>query len=177
MIRFEFRSDKFANAVAYLSQAYPGVTKKKLCKLLYFADKEHLLKYGRTITGDRYYRLPQGPVPTKGLDILNEKRHANPADVALMRQYGKLTGWAFHLEREPDLTVFSKSDLRVLDHVIQKYGTLPVEELVELTHKEPAWKKTPPSGAIDFELFFDGRPEAAQMMQILEAEHGCSCSR
>ena len=51
----EFEPQKFVSAMAYLVASKPGLTKKQLCKLLFLADKEHLLTYGRTITGNRYY--------------------------------------------------------------------------------------------------------------------------
>ena len=56
-IAFEFDVEKFVNASVYLVERCPEVTKMKLAKLLYFADKEHLLAYGRTITGDRYIKM------------------------------------------------------------------------------------------------------------------------
>lgn len=55
MIYFTFKLRKFASVVAYLVARRLGITKKELCKVIYFADKEHLLRYGRPITGDRYY--------------------------------------------------------------------------------------------------------------------------
>ena len=33
----------------------------KICKILYFADREHLSKYGRSITGDVYIAMTYGP--------------------------------------------------------------------------------------------------------------------
>jgi uncharacterized phage-associated protein len=54
-VRFQFDPEKFVDAVAYLAQACPSSTKLSICKLLYFADKEHLLRYGRPILGDHYY--------------------------------------------------------------------------------------------------------------------------
>jgi hypothetical protein len=50
MIKFKFKPEKMASAIAYMVQRHPGLTKKQISKLLYFADKEHLLRYGRTIT-------------------------------------------------------------------------------------------------------------------------------
>jgi Protein of unknown function (DUF4065) len=76
-LRFRFNAAKFVNAVAYLAQACPNSTKMTVCKRLYYADKEHLVKYGRPILGDHYYRLEHGPVPTHGLDML--RRHSGPA--------------------------------------------------------------------------------------------------
>jgi uncharacterized phage-associated protein len=170
MISFAFKPKKFASVVAYLAERRPGITKKELCKLVFFADKEHLLRYGRPITGDRYYALEQGPVPTRGLDALNEK--GDPADVAEILKYGKLNGWTFQPNGQPpDLKALSKSDLKVLAEVFEKIGHLPAWQLEELSHREPAWAKASRNGPMDFELFFEGRADAADMKAILVEEH------
>ena len=172
MLSFTFKPKKFASAVAYLAQRRPGITKKELCKLIYFADKEHLLRYGRTITGDRYYALEQGPIPTRGLDALNAKRK-NPEDDAEVAKYGTLNGWTFADNGfPPDLKALSKSDEKALDSVFQRIGHLPAWELEKRSHKEVAWVRATPNGAMDFDLFFEGRPEATLMRDILLEESG-----
>jgi uncharacterized phage-associated protein len=170
MISFTFKPKKFASVVAYLAERRSGITKKELCKLVFFADKEHLLRYGRPITGDRYHALEQGPVPTQGLDALNEK--GDPDNVAEVLRYGKLDGWTFcRNDRPPDLKVLSKSDLKVLAEVFDRIGHLPAWRLEELSHMEPAWEQAARNGPMDFELFFEGRDEAAAMKAILLEEH------
>ena len=172
MLSFRFKPKKFASVVAYLAQRRPGITKKELCKLIYFADKEHLLRYGRTITGDQYYALEQGPIPTRGLDALNAKRK-HPEDDAEVAKYGTLRGWTFEYNgHPPDLKALSKSDLKVLDCIFQKMGHLRAWELEKRSHKEVAWVQAPPNGAMDFELFFEGRPDAVTMRDILLEENG-----
>src|SRR6187549_461447 len=71
-IEFQLDLDKTREALAYLAWKSPGgLDKYRACKLLFLADKYHLVKYGRTITGDVYYALPLGPAPTRTLNILN----------------------------------------------------------------------------------------------------------
>ena len=168
MIRFTFKPEKFVNAIAYFAGNCPNVGRTKLCKLLYFADKEHLLRYGRTITGDQYYRLEHGPIPTKGLNMLRGMSSA--ANAALLCQWLILEKDKIRPKRKPDLKVFSKSDLRVLEGVCAKYGRYSAGYLSQLSHREPPWKKTGENEAIDFALFFEGRPEAENIKKIVESE-------
>ena len=84
-LRFSFNSGKFVNAVAYLAQHCPNSTKMSVCKQLFYADKEHLTRFGRPIVGDHYYRLDHGPVPTRGLNILRNR--ASEAEQALLDKY------------------------------------------------------------------------------------------
>jgi len=168
MITFDFRPEKFLNAVAYLGKRCPGTTKKKICKLLYFADKEHLLQYGRPITGDTYYRLPHGPIPTQGLDLLNGK--GSLANLAVRDKFFEIDGWDVRVKRDFEPPAFSKSELRVLENVCRAYGKLPAHELERLSHEEPAWVKTPENDRIDFALFFENCPEAEVAKRIAEGE-------
>jgi uncharacterized phage-associated protein len=168
MIKFSFKPEKFVNAIAYFAKNCSSVGRTKACKMLYFADKEHLLRYGRTVTGDHYYRLQHGPIPTQGLNIL--RGMSTPANAALLNRWLSLEDDSIKLKRRPDLKVFSKSDLRILEEVCTKYGGYSATYLSHLSHKEAPWKKTGQNEAIDFELFFEGRPEADDIKEIVQSE-------
>jgi len=167
-IRFEFRAAKFVAAVTYLAQACRGMTKLKLCKMLYFADKEHLVRFGRPITGDQYYKLPHGPIPTRGLDLLKGQGYA--PDVALLEKYVAVKGMTIHPKQAPENRVFSRSDLGVLDSVCSKYGRMTVVQLRTLSHKERAWLEASENGPMDFGLFFGDDPDAVQVKKLVEAQ-------
>jgi uncharacterized phage-associated protein len=167
-LRFRFNVVKFVNAVAYLAQACPNSTKMTVCKQLYYADKEHLVKYGRPIIGDHYYCLEHGPIPTHGLDMLRHR--SNPASNALLEKYVSVIGDSVHPKQLPDRKVFSKSDLAVLDHVIKKYGELSAAALRRKTHAEAPWMNSDDRCPIDYELFFEGQPGAEEIRALAEAE-------
>lgn len=174
MIRFDFNPQKFANVVAYIAQHKKPVTKKELCKLIFFADQAHLLQYGRTITGDYYCALAQGPIPSCGLDMLNGKSHTPKANLDIMNGVGRLQGYRFVPLKGADLKVFSRSDLKILNAVLAKFGGMNADQLEQLSHDELAWKKTKQSKTMDFDLFFEGHPEASLMRETVNAEHSDS---
>ena len=171
MIRFRFNPTKFASAAAYIASRKNGVTKKELCKLFFFSDQAHLLSYGRTITGDRYNALPQGPIPSQGLDMLNQNHTAPNSHLEIMRKFGKLNGLVFEPAREADRSVFSRSDLKILDDILDKFGNLSVQQLEDLSHKEQAWIRTEQPCQMDYDLFFEGHPEAQSVRQAVNAEY------
>ena len=160
-LQFQFDAEKFANAVAYLAQALPGSTKMTICKQLYLADKAHLLRYGRPVIGDRYYKLPHGPVPSRGLNLLRGKGDA--AERALLNQFVSVLGNSVHPKQAANRKAFSRSDLEVLDEVIEKYGKWTASALRTETHAQAPWRETADSCAIDYELFFEGHPEAKEV--------------
>jgi uncharacterized phage-associated protein len=170
-IHFDLKPEKLASAIAYLTVQRPGLSKKQICKLLYFADKEHLLRYGRTITGDCYNALPQGHVPSAGLDVMNGRvKHVGIGPVEALRKYGKLNGWTSEVSQHPDMKVFSRSDREVLDKTIKELGHLSAKQLEDLSHEEPSYKKTPVNARVAFELFFEGHPEAEPIREVLAEE-------
>lgn len=168
MLRFRFSAEKFVNAVAYLARSCPGSTKMTVCKHLFFADREHLLKYGRPITGDHYYKLEHGPIPTVGLNMLRGK--ADPARNALMKEYVSVEGTTVRPRKDADRSVFSKSDLEILEWVVEKYGCWSAAALRRKSHRQAAWLQSDDTGIIDFALFFEGEPSATVMKELAEAE-------
>jgi uncharacterized phage-associated protein len=168
LIRFTFNPAKFVNAVAWLATECPHCTKMKICKLLYFADKEHLLQYGRPIIGDTYYKLKDGPIPTKGLNVL--RGQSGPATDALLREFVDVGAWAVTPKKAADLSVFSKSDLRVLNHIKETLGALTAYQLRDLSHEEQAYKASEMHEAMDFELIVKDSADAETLRSFMESE-------
>jgi uncharacterized phage-associated protein len=175
MIRFKLDPEKIVNAVAYFSSNCPGATKMKICKLLYFADKEHLLTYGRPITGDTYVRMPYGPTPSAGLNMMRGR--ASSRLTKMFQDKISVQNNEVRALSSADLNVFSRSDLRIMKQVIEQYGSLTAAQLSTISHREPTWKKTGENRLIDFELFFEGRPEAEATLELLKEERASGKSK
>lgn len=170
-LQFQYDEAKLVQALAFFSsRGITDLSKKKVVKLLFFADKAHLLEYGRPIIGDFYLCLYQGPIPSRSLNVLN----AAIADSNKEREKNSLFGSildiskdgehpTFHLKSEAnlDLDVFSKSDIRILEEIVQKYGSLTADQLSDESHKEACWKdanaRRPYRSTADmpYESFFD----------------------
>ena len=167
-VAFRFQADKFVNAVAFLAGRCPGTTKLKICKLLYFADRDHLRRFGRPIVGDHYYKLPHGPIPTRGLDIL--RGLGSPVEKALLDQHVSIVRVEIRPKRNPDLKVFSKSDIEILQTTCESYGKLTAGQLRRLSHAEPAWLQAEENGPMDYSQFFGDSDEEQAMKRLVEAE-------
>src|SRR3989344_2830279 len=87
------RRKKYQNAVLYLCQKLKGEVrgKKKLAKLLYFADFDLYEKSQKSITGDVYYALPMGPVPSALEEITVEMTKKKMLS-RIVTKYGRLNG-------------------------------------------------------------------------------------
>lgn len=130
----------------WLAAQRPGIDVFHICKLLYFADKNHLNQYGRPVLGDTYYALPEGPVPSLAYDIAERDavhvsgRVLEIASQSLSFFKGERDEFLrLCAKREPNLRLFSRTDLACLTDAVTKYADLPTKELWEIVHKEPAY--------------------------------------
>ena len=59
-----YKDAKVVQALDYLVTSLKGgCSKLNLLKLVYLADRYHLRKFGRTVTGDSYRAMPYGSFP------------------------------------------------------------------------------------------------------------------
>lgn len=144
-VSFDFNSDKALAAMAFIAlQGLPELTKGKLCKLAFLADRLHLVRYGRSITGDRIYAVEHGPILSESLNALNGLIQGRPT--ALTRKAGEY----LELDRsfEPlflakgfDADELAETELEALKEVIAEYGDKTFAELRTLTHQLYAYKR------------------------------------
>ena len=147
-INFRFDVEKLVQALAFfVSRGVNDLDKMKAMKLLFLADKKHLLEYGKPITGDRYFCMPYGPVASASFNIIRdfmdvddqvrpfaEKLFTEFFEVDRVSKHGRL-----RLRRTPDLDVFSESEVSVLSHVVDQFGDKSGVELSSITHDDATW--------------------------------------
>ena len=157
---------KIIQALAYIAYQQPDhkVNSMKAYKLLWLADRYHLRQTGRTITGDVFYALPHGVVPSDAKNVVEHQPTQIQNDEEYCNRYIQRVGrYGFRAVTEPDLMVFSESDQAALDKILQYYGHMDQYQLERLSHKFPEWlaykeqieaDNTPKAYRIDLEYFF-----------------------
>jgi len=151
-VTFDFDSEKAIAAIVYLaSKGLHGLTKYKICKLLFLADKNHLVRYGRPITGDRLCAMPHGPVPSRILNLLDEVIKGDFADRMTTADAKRLAESVeveriyhnphFRAIKDASAGVLSVSDIGAIDAVVYEYGNKTFGELKSMTHELYAYKK------------------------------------
>jgi uncharacterized phage-associated protein len=139
--------EKAIAAMLYIANRLERRDIHRVFKLLYFADKLHLQRYGRLIAGDEYHAFSQGPLPTHLYDYVrvarNEPAYNNDLDdegIRLFFEAFDVKGYNLNPKQDPDLDELSPSDRKVLDEIIATFGKLPKDALSDLSHDE-AWKR------------------------------------
>lgn len=191
MTTARLRDEKIVHAIAFFAhRGLTGLTKMKVAKLLYFADKVHLRRHGRLLTGDAYYCMDHGPVPSAALNLMNgalgksgeqDWERSGPLFFKVLEVERSDRGGrheVFRARTAPDLDVFSESDVEVLEEIAARYGPLSASELRELSHQEPDYvaaerlrgraKRQP----MPVETFLMGLPEdeSREILARLEVE-------
>ena len=128
----------------YLLKKLQHADKLKLVKLLFFADKYHLLKYARQISGDNYHALPAGPIPSGALDILNfvSEYGISAHTIQQAKNLFKVEDNDRSLinpELEMEYNSLSKTDIEALDFVIDRFKDKDGPFLIDYSHDFPEW--------------------------------------
>lgn len=138
-----FNFKKAVQSLNYLANMAGGeMNKMKALKLIWLSDRLNLRQFGRTITGDEYYALPNGPIPSATRDLLEASNFLDDSASDYGSAYITATSkYNFKSVNEPNLKVFSKTDIQSLDSVHTKFGELEHFALSDLSHMFPEWKK------------------------------------
>jgi hypothetical protein len=163
-IRFRVNREKALEALVFIASKVPGIDEMHAHKVLYFADKEHLNKYGRPIIADTYIRMGQGPVASFVRDVFHQNSLMLTAvqlqlvsEALSMKKMPYDNGKSYiaiDKKRDPNLDVFSKSDIACLADSIKKYSKMPFAELSGLSKERP-YKAAANSEELDYSLFID----------------------
>lgn len=147
-----FKQNISIQAILYILQKMGGICDIHRChKILYFADNEHLSKYGRSITGDSYVRMDFGPVPTCIYDLFKAVR----GDSYFALQVDDVRKNFFHFVNnkdiaaiaEPDMSYLSGSDVEILDKYINQLKDKDFAEVSDASHGY-AWSHTAQNAVI-----------------------------
>ncbi|MEW6376627.1 MAG: type II TA system antitoxin MqsA family protein [Thermodesulfobacteriota bacterium] len=140
---------KLFNAILYFCKG--GVLKTKLNKLLFYADFKHFKDYAISITGARYAHIPFGPAPDKYALYFAALLENGAIDVKEYVYSEEVIGEEFISVKEPDLSLFSDSELKILATVKEHFKDFNVKKITDFSHDEEAYKKTAPGDIISYE--------------------------
>ena len=140
-------AEKALETVLYVAGATTDLF--HIVKILYYADKLHLEKYGALITGDFYVAMPEGPVPSGALHLIQYARHdpfgfedkivrAHPENAIAVKGDKKDVVTPL---RSANLDYLSETDRECLDEAIAKYAGMDFGTLWRLVHEEESYKK------------------------------------
>lgn len=148
---FEFDPEKALSSTAYLASR-TGETMYTILKMVYVADRFHLARYGRPITGDNFIAMQEGACPSKIYDSMKclrgEKNRNYMPDSGKYLEVDPTT-FDVAVKDMPSLDVLSASEIECLDETVSILNRLGRWHMRELAH-DSAWEDTSPNDEMDF---------------------------
>jgi uncharacterized phage-associated protein len=144
-IRFKFDCRKTIQAAALLAKNEPSkrISRMRLLKLLYIADREALLEIGRSISGDALAAMKKGPILSGFYDMIKgESSHSG-----VLEKYFLHEDYFLRLVKSPGNDRMNRYEIRKLQEISQRHKDHDDEELSDLTHEFPEWEKHNPGNS------------------------------
>jgi len=140
---FSFSHRKATQALNYFArQDGNRINKLKALKLIYFADRHHLRRYGRPITNDRYLAMNYGPVASSCKDLAEMSDFLGEHEKGYAEKFlAPEPDHCFRSTADVDNGVLSETDLESLRFAWEYYGNQDGFTLADLMHKFPEWKR------------------------------------
>lgn len=140
----EYKNQVIAELILYILSKGTPLTQYYVYKILYFAERKHLAKWGTGILPGEFHAWEWGPVPKR---IYAGVKHLDdgtlPIDKALQQVISRadkdLGDYLIPL-REPDMNYISASEIESIDESYAENVNLPFNVLKDKSH-DSAWQK------------------------------------
>ncbi len=111
----------------------------KLNKLLFYSDFCAYLSFDKPITGQQYFKLPNGPAPRRLKPIVAKMQEAEELAYQETEFHGHLQKKPIAL-RQPDVSVFTPQEIDLVHNMIKKYWNYTASEISDKSHLFLGWK-------------------------------------
>lgn len=129
-----------------------GLSKEFIGKLFYLSNKLFLLKYGCTITGDKFIALERGTTCSETLGIMDRenqyihdreaiKEFENQYDYTITSNTKKVHTIIPTQKLKNQFDNISDNEKEVIDIILNRFGKMTDKEISDYTHKFLEWQK------------------------------------
>jgi hypothetical protein len=138
-----FREDKATQLAARLLELAGGrLNVLPLVKMVYLADRTCLERYGRPVTWDTFYNMPNGPVVSSTMDCINAEAEQ---DAPYWSQFiGPRSGDSVMLVGPVVPDQLSRAEIEAVDQVFLEHRDKTVGEWIAFAHDLPEWENPAP---------------------------------
>lgn len=173
VVPIRFDSERALELVLYVANELRYPTLHSISKVVYFADREHLSRYGSLLSGDNYVAMRHGPVPSAIYNLL--KAAAGRQEPLIPAEFYELVGQSLKVVdrsrvqplRQANLELLSDSQRECLDISIKANGKLSFKRLTDKSH-DAAWKSVDENDLIEVKAIAKTLPNAKQVLAYLE---------
>lgn len=134
----KFRENKVTEAAALFLKYRGGkMHHLKLMKLLYLAEREALVRWGRPIVYDSYVSMKLGPVLSQTYSLfMGESRESGIWGKAISSP----SNYEVTILEDPGVKSLSKAEEELIKEIFEKYGSMDRWSISDLSHDLPEWE-------------------------------------
>jgi uncharacterized phage-associated protein len=150
-IKFRIDREKSIAVMLFIINKLGHIDIHKLFKIIYFADQEHLLRFGKPITGDWYVAMKDGPVPSNIYDLVKTIRgEMGHQDAELENKFEIKRGFLIYPKEASDIDELTGVEIECILHSIEDNKDLGYKALVKKSH-DAAYDKADRNNMIAYE--------------------------
>jgi len=165
----KFNSEKAIEAAAVIARREgKRITRLRLLKLLYIADRMLLKQRGRPLLGSKVVAMDNGPLHSDVYDMIKGEHVATPRWSRYFTNDGSRD---VILTQEPDTANLSRNEIEMLHQVVDMHSHVDDWKLSTLTHEFPEWINVYQEGTskpIELESIIDGIGREEDRESILQ---------
>ncbi len=130
-----FDKKNILNLLVYIINKVETKDFHNISKIFYWADQEHMVKYGRDISKNTFIAMPYGPVPGSVKGLIDSVR-CGYADDEVISYFDVVGKHSLKALKNADLDYISKSEIECIDNAIQKSDRLTFDQRTAASHGE-----------------------------------------
>ncbi|MBI4209089.1 MAG: DUF4065 domain-containing protein [Deltaproteobacteria bacterium] len=148
-----FNLRKYLAVICCIIQICPGtgVPKTKLNKLLFYSDFLHFDRYGKSITGTRYLKMPYGPCPKDFQSLLGLMADEGSLEIEEKETSEGYEAELVKIKMPIDEEILTEKERAVIEKVCRRFGNSPSARLSEWSHQEKGYQLTRDREPISYE--------------------------
>ena len=143
------------NALKYGADEDGKITKTKLAKLVYLTDFIWFYENSKPLTGVKYRKMPQGPVPYEYFRALDELEEGG---VILRESKGQAIMLSL-TEKQAPTGKLADDEIKMVKKVSEAWKGKPTVDIVNFTHEQLPWQICLDDEIIPYGLIFQEEPE------------------
>ncbi|MCG8584489.1 MAG: SocA family protein, partial [Pirellulales bacterium] len=135
-MNLRFDATKAVQAAAVIARLEgKRISRLRLLKLLYIADRESLKTRGSPMLGSKSVAMDNGPLHSDVYDMIKGTHAAAPR----WSRYFTNTGRDVRITREPDNSALSRFEVELITEVVERHRDIDDFQLSVLTHQFEEW--------------------------------------
>lgn len=135
----EKKSTQVAGVLLKLRNQGGRMSYLKLIKLMYLIDRESLMRWGESLTGDSYVSMEHGQVLSSTYDLIKTNTLGIPS---YWQEFISTKGHDVRLLKEPETDELSVADIDLIREIFGKFGRMNRWQLRDYHHALPEYRET-----------------------------------